>query len=403
MYITANNITLDCQDHKLNGTYYGTYGIYLGGVSGNTIKNCIIINFIIGIELSSSSNSILTNNRANSNDYGIRVDFSSNNILTNNTANASILYGIILYSSSNNNIYNNTANSNPFGIELYNSSNNILTNNTANSNNIGIRVEYSSNNNLIYSNTANSNHYGIELRFSSNNNILTNNTANSNSWDGIYLSSSSNNNNIIGNTVNSNVNIGFGLSSSSNNSIYNNYFNNSVNAYDDGNNFWNTTKTLGTNIIGGPYIGGNFWSDYNGVDTSNPPDGIGDTLVPYNSNGNITNGGDYLPLTTNKLNFTITSCPSTINNPGIYALNQSLSSNGTCITINSTNVTLDCKGYTIMGNSTGYGISNIGFKNVTVKNCVIKNFTTGIYLYSSSNNLLTNNTANLLGTKLRLW
>jgi parallel beta-helix repeat protein len=153
--------------------------------------------------------------------------------------------------------------------------------------------------------------------------------------------------------------------------------------------------TSGKNIIGGPYIGGNFWSDYNGVDTSNPSDGIGDTFVPYTSNGNIANGGDYLPLTTTKLNFTITSCPSTINNPGIYALNQSLSSNGTCITINSTNVTLDCKGYTIMGNSTGYGISNIGFKNVTVKNCVIKNFTTGIYLYSSSNNLLTNNTANL--------
>jgi len=66
----------------------------------------------------------------------------------------------------------------------------------------------------------------------------------------------------------------------------------------DGFNFWNTTKTLGTNIIGGPYIGGNYWSDYKGVDTSNPQDGIGDTLVPYTSNGNIRNRGDYLPLTT---------------------------------------------------------------------------------------------------------
>lgn len=91
---------------------------------------------------------------------------------------------------------------------------------------------------------------------------------------------------------------------SNNNTIYNNYFNSSGNAYDrrhdsaqdGGHNFWNITRTPGTNIIGGSYLGGNYWHNYTGADTVGE-DGLGDTQVPYNSSGNIINGGDYHPLT----------------------------------------------------------------------------------------------------------
>ncbi|HCO95343.1 MAG TPA: hypothetical protein DIU00_15575 [Phycisphaerales bacterium] len=102
--------------------------------------------------------------------------------------------------------------------------------------------------------------------------------------------------NISNNTANSN-NYGIYLSSSSNNLIYNNYFSNTNNARDDGTNTWNTTKTAGTNIIGGSWLGGNYWSDYAGVD--NTGDGLGDTLLLYNSSGNIANGGDWHPLVPN--------------------------------------------------------------------------------------------------------
>ena len=142
----------------------------------------------------------------------------------------------------------------------------------------------------ISENNAFYNFIGIML-IESSNNTLTGNTAVYNEY-GIGLLESSNNT-LAGNIAGGN-NVGIGLESSSNNLIYNNYFENTANAWDNGNNQWNITKTAGTNIIGGPFLGGNHWKDYAGDDTDG--DGLGDTLLPYNSSGGIQNGGDYHPL-----------------------------------------------------------------------------------------------------------
>jgi len=62
----------------------------------------------------------------------------------------------------------------------------------------------------------------------------------------------------------------------------------------------------------------------------------------------------------------------------IYELNVSLSSSFDCITINATNITLDCMNYNIsFGNATGgFGIivgerERAGFNNITIRNCYL--------------------------------
>lgn len=105
-----------------------------------------------------------------------------------------------------------------------------------------------------------------------------------NGFYGLFISS--NDNTISGNAIDSTYSIN--TSYTHNNLIYNNVFNSTYNYVDNGTNIWNISKTAGTNVIGGPYLGGNYWSDYYGVDSDG--DGLGDTEIPYGP-------GDYLPLT----------------------------------------------------------------------------------------------------------
>jgi len=261
-------------------------GILIAYTQNSTITNNNITNNWTGIRLDFSSNNSVSGNNITNNWTGIRLDFSSNNSISENNITANNYDGIGLgYSSNYNSVSGNNITNNYYGIVLGSSSNNSISGNNITNNYYGIVLGSSSNNSVSGNNITN-NSGGIRLDYSSNNSISGNNITNNLGGIGLYYSS---NNSISGNNITNNY-YGIELYSSSNNSIYhNNFIDNAEQAHShDSTNVWDD----------GYPSGGNYWSNYTGVDLCSGPyqnetgsDGIGD--VPYVIDANNT---DYYPL-----------------------------------------------------------------------------------------------------------
>jgi parallel beta-helix repeat protein len=339
------------------------YGIHIQGsdnniISNNTCENNGVSNvqykggiyldysYASGGWLIGSDNNILDNNTCKNNTgygstgFGIRLDFAHNNTLTNNTCENNAGYGILLEDASfNNTLTNNTCENNKYyGIYLYHQVwNNRIDNNIVESNsNGGITLSDNADNNLVSNNIVENNgSRGIYIRGNSDNNLVSNNIV-ENSYDGVILGGSDNNrvsnnivknnsdwgislggsnnlieNNIVENnyygiylvnsyynTLTNNIvenngcgirNYSFPYRSDYNRIYHNNFINNAAKAYDECSNYWDN----------GYPSGGNYWSDYTGVDDNRGPnqdipgpDGMGDS--PYNISGGSNR--DHYPL-----------------------------------------------------------------------------------------------------------
>jgi parallel beta-helix repeat protein len=323
-------------------------GIQIIFSSYNSISNNSASNNSYGIYLWESSNSKIYNNNVNSNNWcGILLDSSSYNNISSNKVNSNIRDGIRLWSASNNNVLSsNSASNNDRGIFLFYSSNNIITNCDVLSNKgHGIYLCDSLNNEITNCDIVDNGVNGINLQFSTaevnGNRILNNgwikvpswyypaifcyessptiknNVISGNAWAAIECQYSSPliDNNIItanyyygvyfkyycspiirNNEINDNW-AGVWAESSTdsiiegngilmlcpNNKIFhNNFISNTIQVYGYGINQWDD----------GYPSGGNYWSDYSGIDDYSGPnqnisgsDGIGDT--PYIVGENI--------------------------------------------------------------------------------------------------------------------
>jgi parallel beta-helix repeat protein len=209
--------------------------------------------------------------------------------------------GICLSSCSYCTIENNKLQGDNFGIYLLNSKGNKIVQNNVFDGYRGISLSASERNDLSGNTVTGTQEYGIVLQYSIGN-VLSGNLVFKNAR-GIYLGSSDGNT-LTGSTVqNNNVYGLYVCGASDRNTIYNNYFNDTSMTIQNGvGNIYNITKTAGTNIVGGPYIGGNYWANPGGTGFSQKAvdkngDGISDSAYTRITGSRYS---DYLPLVISK-------------------------------------------------------------------------------------------------------
>jgi len=225
-----------------------------------------------GLYLQYSNNTIIDNIKTYNVSYGISIHYGyrnrvTNSIFENNTDGDLNGEGIELGSAYNNTFINVMVNGSLLcGLDYY----------------CGGVTLWTSSNNTFINLTSINNAYGINFAGESQYNVLNNSIIQNNSIYGLYFYQHSASPSYLPQY----------------NLIYNNFIRNSVNYYNNTNvtNYFNTTKTSGTNIIGGSYIAGNFWATINNTGfsqtcTDADSDGICDS--PYNID---QLNYDYFPL-----------------------------------------------------------------------------------------------------------
>ncbi|MCZ7382636.1 MAG: right-handed parallel beta-helix repeat-containing protein [Candidatus Methanoperedens sp.] len=285
--IWSDDVTLDGRGFTIDGlnkNNYGT-GVEISGEthpSKVTIENLKIKNWGYGIEINGDYE-IIKNNELTYNNYAIIPYRANYNLIEGNILDKNE-YGIHPqgYLSQVGNTYrgNIITNTTYSGIDFDECDCGRELSDTTIEDNVIINSERGI---FLYS-------YGQKIY----NSMIRNNIIRY-SLNGIYMYGNDISNiTVTGNTITDSDNYGIYITGDEN-TIYNNYLNNTDNAYDSGSgNVWNITEKAGKNIVGGPYLGGNFWANPgdNGFSQTCTDDGDGFCDSSYTENGVI----DELPL-----------------------------------------------------------------------------------------------------------
>ncbi|MEM4713540.1 MAG: NosD domain-containing protein [Candidatus Bathyarchaeia archaeon] len=266
--------------------------VYLEGISNFNVKDAgqvilvecahILVEGLdlsytcVGVQLLKTNNSNIIGNSVMDDQYGIYLEYSFNNVISTNNILCA-LSGVHLQASYYNNVLANNIKAkvkdySMYGIALWGGSNyNTIQKNNITDCSSGIRIWFSSGN-IISGNNATENFQGICIDSGSHENNIFGNDVLAN-YFGIYLWQCMNNT-IHGNNVRKNhdgVLIGY---SRENEFSHNNFIDNSqqVYVYSSDFNVWDD----------GYPSGGNFWSDYTGLDANG--DALGDTHYTMDAN-----------------------------------------------------------------------------------------------------------------------
>lgn len=303
LIVQKSNIVIDGDGWTLGGNDYAIiYGLNLTDVSNVTISNVNVRGFGYGIYLQSSTLNSILNNNITFNEGNIYLGDSYNNTITGNTI-ANGAEAVQLYASSNNTISGNSLSYNYYGVwSRFNSAENVISGNNITRSNRGIFLDASSNNtmsenriaiifegiavnnslnNIIAGNSITQAYKGVLMDWLSRYNTITRNSIDNNTR-GIVMQMYSSYNTVVGNNITRNSEYGVFLFINTDSTFYHN-------------NFLGNTHHVGTYLPSvhvwddGYPSGGNYWSNYTGVDVNH--DGIWDT--PHVIDANNT---DYYPL-----------------------------------------------------------------------------------------------------------
>ncbi len=329
IYLSDSN---ECKiiDSMVSGCYQG---IRLSNSNLCNISNSSVSGCYVGMHLSDSEGCSIIDCITDNNFYtGLYIDDSFNNSILNCTIENNTGYGLQLWYSENNHFENNSISGSIYNCLLYSHKNVIDTSNTVENKPIyylsgvsDIVIDKDSNAGLVHlidcsnitvkDTVIQNNFYGIHF-YNTTKSTIANCTLSTNA-DAIYFFAS-HNNTIYNSTLANSIHYGISLRESNDNLIYNNLLNNSHNFKISGilYNQWNIPVTSGTNIIGGDYIGGNYWAKPNGTGWSQIYSSAVDGFCqPYNLSADGSNI-DYLPLTAND------ELPSSSENSGTVDIDE---------------------------------------------------------------------------------
>lgn len=257
-------------------SYNGEYNFYIQYSDNLTVDANTVSDSMYGFRFDYSDNLTIRNNTISSNHHGgLFISLTENSTITGNSLISNLRSGVFFNGASSTTLSDNIFFSNIPGpsIDLIRSDKNDIKRNNLTNDFMGIRMASCDNNTVTDNNISNST-LAFFLDYS-NTNTVVNNSISQTIQTGLMLFSA-HFNTISGNSVLESGLVGVDLRFSSSNRIFhNNFVSNSLQASDDSNsNQWDD----------GYPSGGNYWSDYAGIDQKSGPnqdqpgsDTIGDT------------------------------------------------------------------------------------------------------------------------------